>query len=218
MAASNWRRSSNSSASRRRASTLPEISTSALARRRSRSGSIIRCMLDLARRPVLPPNKSGSISTATYAIGPASGRKKIARIHSMFRPVLITCAISPAWMAMERMMMISDTGNSEHATRRRGSHCRRDRLALALGDADLALHLAAFRPSDIRQRIAEHMLRTRVDGDLHFAAMEPGRRAVGLLRQEPHIHFLGRRSVDLARLAECFLKPRDRLAHAVRRD
>ena len=83
--------------------------------------------------------------------------------------------------------------------------CPGESRGSALGDADLALHLAALRPADVRERIAEYVLRSGVHRDLHLAAVKPGGRAVRFLRQEPHVHFLGRRGVDLARRAERLL-------------
>src|ERR1700733_12059006 len=36
---------------------------------------------------------------------PTSGSRAMARIQSIFRPVLITCTIKPAWMAIDRIGM-----------------------------------------------------------------------------------------------------------------
>ena len=65
---------------------------------------------------------------------------------------------------------------------------------LALRHANAPLHVAAVGPADVRQRIAEHALRARIDGDFHFAAVESRRRTIRLLRQEPDVHQLGRAS------------------------
>jgi hypothetical protein len=93
---------------------LVETSTSAAARRRSRSGSSMRPTPERARRAVLPPNTSGRISTTTYASAPASGRNAMARIQIMLRPVLITCAIRPTCTARDRIS-INDTMDSGKA-------------------------------------------------------------------------------------------------------
>src|SRR6266403_1317188 len=51
-------------------------------------------------------------------MGPTGGSRAMAQIQSRFRPVLITCTIKPAWMAMDRIG-IRYNGESPH-TRSQG--------------------------------------------------------------------------------------------------
>jgi hypothetical protein len=88
--------------------------------------------------------------------------------------------------------------------------------SLTLRYADAPLHITAGGPADVRQRISQNALRTRIDGDFHFAALESGGRSFpGFLREKPYVHQFRGRLVDLAWLAKRFLQHAHGLAHIV---
>src|SRR5271168_1824297 len=116
----------------------------------------------------------------------------------MLRPVLMTCAIRPTCTASDKIT-INDTLDSGKA---RGGPVSIVKPALvqaatssganlALGHPDLALHLAALAPADVRQRIAEYVLRAGIHRHFHLATVETHRRAGRFLGKEPHVDFLG---------------------------
>src|SRR5882724_1041107 len=167
-------------------------------------------------------------------MGPTSGRRAIAQIQSVFRPVLITCTIKPAWRAMDRIGMrynglvsgyasqgprtgyCSENGTVPAAAGSLGGRSRRINWSDRLRYANPALHVSAVGPSDIRQGIAQHALGARIDGDLHLAAMETRRGPGRLLRKKPDVYPLRRRLVDFARVTEYFLQSAHRFPDIVR--
>src|ERR1700722_1544371 len=122
----------------------------------------------------------------------------------MLRPVLMTCAIRPTCTASDKIT-INDTLDSGKARSGPASIVKPALVQaaissvpnLALGYPDLALHLAALAPADVRQRIAEHVLRAGIHRHFHLATVESQRRTGGFLGEEPHVDLLGRGGVDL---------------------
>src|SRR5882672_9515711 len=90
-----------------------------------------------------------------------------------------------------------------------------DATSLTLCYANPAFDVAAVAPADIRQGVAQYVLRARIHRDLHFAAVETGWGAGGLLGEKPHVQPLRRGLVDLTWVAESFLQAAHGLAHVV---
>src|SRR5260370_28483940 len=104
---------------------------------------------------------------------PNSGSRPMAKNQSIFRPVLITCTIKPAWTAMDRIEMRYN-GESpgcakpvgfQSAIVARTRRFSRDRLGLELRYPNPAFHVPPPRPPDIRQSIAQYSLGPRIDRD-----------------------------------------------------
>src|SRR5216683_3356955 len=155
---------------------------------------------------------------------PTSGKRAIAQIQIIFRPVLITCTIKPAWTAMDRIGMRYN-GESPGCAKPLGfkpgivartDRFSRDRVPLALRYANPALHVTAVGPPDVRQGITQYPLGARIDGDFHFAAVKTGRSAGRLLRKKPDVHPLLRCLVDFTRFTECVLQSAHRFPDIVR--
>src|SRR5882724_6551098 len=98
----------------------------------------------------------------------------MAKIQSIFRPVLITCTIKPAWMAIDRIGMrynVDDLRIRKALAGLRPDIVARNGSVLAEGVglefryANLALHVMAIGPADVRQGISQHVLGARIDGN-----------------------------------------------------
>ncbi len=146
----------------------------------ARSGATRRCAAQCLAAESPPRHRRGCRPAA---------RARWPMIHSIFRPVLMTCTINPAWTAMDRIGMRykGEISGSRSFCELRAAYCsqnrpgpalsRRAMLALALCYANPALHFAAVGPPDVRQGIPQHALRACIDGDFHLAAVESGRSA-----------------------------------------